>query len=264
MQVYATDSRQLPFRAGRVIACALLVLGLLAVLAGLHFQRMNRASRSAWVKANPDIAVKMPTSPSRSIPSDLGPPADHPHQITGADEESLESEQDESSDNDSPDSDWLSRLRSFPTGHIPAGARLRAFNRWTQMSADLRSAQAGGMGAPPQWTFLGPLAETGVQAGFGTPGPCSGRVTAIAISATDPNTIYIGGADGGIWMTTNAGATNVNWTALTDSQPSLSVGAIAIDPSNAQTIYVGTGEQNHSHDEYSGVGILKSSDGGSS
>lgn len=61
-----------------------------------------------------------------------------------------------------------------------------------------------------------------------------------------------------MWKTTDAG---VHWTALADSQPSLAVGSIAIDPPNHSTIYAGTGEEKFSGDSYYGTGILKSTDG---
>ena len=69
---------------------------------------------------------------------------------------------------------------------------------------------------------------------------------------------------GGVWTTTDGGTT---WTPLTDSQPSLAVGSLAIDPnscgaSSCTTIYVGTGEQNRAQDCYYGAGILKSTDSG--
>src|SRR5262249_48386806 len=64
---------------------------------------------------------------------------------------------------------------------------------------------------------------------------------------------------GGIWKTTDGGST---WSPLTDNQPALAMGAVAIDPSNPDTIYAGTGEENFNADAYTGVGILKSQDGG--
>src|SRR5262249_35269194 len=74
-------------------------------------------------------------------------------------------------------------------------------------------------------------------------------------------TIYIGAAEGGVWKTVNGG---VSWKPLTDSQPSLANGAIALDPSNPDTVYVGTGEENFAIDSYYGAGILKSTNGGAS
>ncbi|MFZ0820451.1 MAG: hypothetical protein WAM91_10300 [Candidatus Acidiferrales bacterium] len=134
-------------------------------------------------------------------------------------------------------------------------------------------------GAPPQytgvWAPIGP--QTTLPSGdpTGTPGATSGRVTAIAIDPTDATgkTVFIGGAEGGVWNTTTGGI-SVNggaaWTPLTDNQPSLAIGAlaIAIDPSNSQdashrVIYAATGEQaGLGFDVYYGAGVLKSLDGG--
>jgi photosystem II stability/assembly factor-like uncharacterized protein len=93
----------------------------------------------------------------------------------------------------------------------------------------------------------------------GSEGKVSGRVTCLAIHPTNPNIIYIGGADGGVWKTTNGGN---SWTPLTDNQASLSLGALALDPQNPNIVYAGTGEANYSGDSYNGIGILKSADGG--
>jgi hypothetical protein len=120
------------------------------------------------------------------------------------------------------------------------------------------------------WTFLGPaplLSNASGGLGEQDYGPVSGRVTAIAVDPNDPtgNTVYVGGANGGVWKSTNAAAsdaTAVTWTPLTDQQASLATGAIAVQPKNAQMILVGTGEPNLALDSYYGLGILRSSDGG--
>ena len=139
-------------------------------------------------------------------------------------------------------------------------------------AVDLRGASQA---APPQfnaqWVPIGPqptVPPPGVQ--NGSSGITSGRVTSIAIDPTDStgNTVFIGAAEGGVWSTTDGGAT---WTPLTDNQQSLAIGAlaIAVDPSNAldsrhRVIYVGTGElaATAAYDSYSGSGVLKSLDGG--
>jgi hypothetical protein len=81
------------------------------------------------------------------------------------------------------------------------------------------------------------------------------------------NTVLLGGAYGGLWKSTNAGSKSatpnlVTWQALIDDQPSLAVGAIALQPGNSNLILVGTGETNSSGDSYYGMGILRSTDGG--
>lgn len=105
-------------------------------------------------------------------------------------------------------------------------------------------------------TSIGPAPITGeVFSG----GNVSGRITGIAAHPTDANTIYIAAAGGGVWKTTDAGA---SWTALTDNQTTTAMGAIALAPSNPNVIYAGTGEANNSGDSLAGHGILISSDAG--
>lgn len=155
--------------------------------------------------------------------------------------------------------DWFYRQRAFPHEKIPAGARLNAVRQLDeQMAVERAHPELRPMAATaPEWKFIGPKP---IDTPYTDP-VVSGRVAAIAIDPTNPSVIYAGAAQGGVWKTTNAGAT---WTELTDTEPSLAVGSIAIDPLNHETIYVGTGEENFSGDSYYGAGILKSTNGGAS
>ena len=105
------------------------------------------------------------------------------------------------------------------------------------------------------WTAVGP---TSLLAGNGL---VSGRITGVAVDPTNYDNIYIAAADGGIWQTTNGGT---SWTPLTDNQPTLAMGAIAIAPSNHLKLYAGTGEANNGIDNIYGQGILVSDNGGAS
>ena len=90
----------------------------------------------------------------------------------------------------------------------------------------------------------------------------TGRVKAIAVDPTDTtgNTVLLGGAQGGIWRSPDAGAT---WTEVGDTNPSLAMGSIAFAPSQPSTVYAGTGEQaSIGFDSYYGAGVLKSTNGG--
>ena len=116
-----------------------------------------------------------------------------------------------------------------------------------------------------------PLASDATGDGFQDYHQVAGRATAVAIDPADPtgNTIYIGGAQGGVWKSTNAAtsiANNVTWSAVTDDQATLSIGSIAIQPGNSNpansVILVGTGEADNSADSYFGLGILRSANGG--
>src|SRR6476661_4497134 len=95
--------------------------------------------------------------------------------------------------------------------------------------------------APLRWRLLGPFR--------------AGRVSAGAVDPADANTYYFGTPGGGVWKTTNAGQT---WAPIFDRTGMASIGALAIAPSNPQTIYVGTGEESR------GDGVFKSTDGGRS
>ena len=122
------------------------------------------------------------------------------------------------------------------------------------------------------WTPVGPapLASDATGDGGQNYNWVSGRATSVLIDPADSsaNTIILGGAYGGLWKSTNAGSLSsspaaVVWQPLLDDQPTLAVGAIALQPGNSQVILVGTGETNNSSDSYYGLGILRSSNGGS-
>ncbi|HEX6316685.1 MAG TPA: hypothetical protein VFZ73_17560 [Gemmatimonadaceae bacterium] len=86
-----------------------------------------------------------------------------------------------------------------------------------------------------------------------------GRTKAAAGVPQQPNVFYIGVVNGGVWKTTDYGRT---WFPIFDDQPSGSIGAIAVAPSNPNIIYVGSGEGLQRPDLSTGDGIYKSSDGG--
>jgi hypothetical protein len=173
--------------------------------------------------------------------------------------------------------EWFFRQRASANGHIPNGLLLQAFARNRKMVsgsgtfiehvAALRTAISPSM---QFWTPLGPqpTANTGFY------GNVSGRVTALAVDPCDAtgNTVYAGGADGGVWVSFNALSGNpVTWQPLTDNEPSLSTGALALAPwpcqmfsghAQSNLILAGTGESNYAHDSLYGAGVLRSSDGG--
>ena len=86
-----------------------------------------------------------------------------------------------------------------------------------------------------------------------------GRTKAAAGIPSQPNVFLIGAVNGGVWKTTDYGRT---WKPIFDGQPTGSIGAIAIAPSNPDIIYVGSGEGLHRPDLSTGMGMFKSTDGG--
>jgi hypothetical protein len=158
--------------------------------------------------------------------------------------------------------------RAYPRKWIEAAQQVTAANAAGAIAA-LTPAITG------PWQAVGPsgVAADALVASESTPASVgtiySGRATAIAVSPscnTAGCTLFLGAAGGGVWKTTNALAATPTWTHVSDGAsgiPSNAVGSIVFDPSNPSTIYVGTGEPNGSGDSEAGVGLFRSTDGGS-
>ena len=154
--------------------------------------------------------------------------------------------------------------RAYPRKWIDAAQQVAAANAANAIAA-LSPALA------TAWTELGPsgVPADALVAGESTAATAgtiySGRTTAIAVA---PNctaatcTVFIGAAGGGVWKTTNALAATPTWTPSSSGIPSNAIGSIVFDATG--NIYVGTGEPNGSGDSEAGVGLYKSTNGGSS
>jgi hypothetical protein len=165
---------------------------------------------------------------------------------------------------------WFLRGRMLP-GQRSAELLRRAYAQ----KLALRAARGANAPNPSQqssssWTALGPAPLASDASGVGQQNYnwVSGRATAVAIDPSDAtaNTVYLGGAYGGVWKSMNAATQspgNVIWAPLIDNQATLAVGAIAIQPGGTGVIVVGTGEANSSTDSYYGLGILVSANAGS-
>ncbi len=92
-------------------------------------------------------------------------------------------------------------------------------------------------------------------------GPVGNRVSAVVGVPGDPNVYYIGAASGGVFKTLDGG---VHWEPVFDDQPAQSIGALAIDPTNPNVIWAGTGEAHIRSNVSVGNGVYKSTDGGKS
>ena len=96
-----------------------------------------------------------------------------------------------------------------------------------------------------RWRSIGPLR--------------GGRTKAAAGIASQPNVLFIGVCNGGVWKTTDYGIT---WKPIFDDQPTGSIGSVAVAPSNPDILYVGSGEGLQRPDLSTGDGIYRSTDGG--
>ena len=140
--------------------------------------------------------------------------------------------------------DWFGRQRAYPNGEIPMDRVTRAIETAREMRR-VELAKSSGP-AQPRWTQVGP---TNVP----------GRVLAVDVHPSDPDTIYIGSAMGGVHKSTDRGR---SWTPIFDDVGILPIGAIEIDPTDPETIYVGTGEAGPLHYFLLGNGVYKSTDAG--
>ncbi|HEY3934580.1 MAG TPA: glycosyl hydrolase [Gemmatimonadales bacterium] len=86
-----------------------------------------------------------------------------------------------------------------------------------------------------------------------------GRTKSAAGVPSQPNIFYIGVTNGGVWKTTDYGNT---WRPIFDSEPTGSIGAVAVSPSNPDVVYVGSGEGLQRPDLSTGDGMYKSVDAG--
>src|SRR6516225_2670788 len=96
-----------------------------------------------------------------------------------------------------------------------------------------------------RWRMIGPFRGGRTRAATGVP--------------SQPNVFYVGQVNGGVWKSDDYGRT---WAPIFDDEPTQSVGAIAVAPSDPNIIYVGSGEGLHRPDLSAGDGIYKSTDGG--
>ena len=146
--------------------------------------------------------------------------------------------------------------RTYPNEQIPDDAYYKAFE---QMKTEQLDKPVNNLDVEP-WTAIGPH-NTG------------GRTLAIAFNPQNPNTIYAGSASGGLWVSYTGGVGVNAWQRIETGFPVLGVSTIAIEPNDSNVIYIGTGEvynydaagtgaaYRNTRGTY-GIGILKSSDGG--
>jgi photosystem II stability/assembly factor-like uncharacterized protein len=155
---------------------------------------------------------------------------------------------------------WFSYMepRCYPTGNMP---RPDVILKATDEA--YRTAKKSGhkTTATPAWTPVGPMKVPSNANGIG-------RVNCVIIDPIDTNTLYVGAACGGVFISHNGGTT---WASNSDNFPSLSIADIAVDPLHTDTIYAATGDgygyETGGFNIFWGglysAGVMKSTDGGS-
>ncbi len=142
----------------------------------------------------------------------------------------------------------LDMLRGFDTARPDSRERSIRETEAAEQALAERGGEGQALGAA--WRPLGP-APIPINANVSW----SGRTSAIAVHPTDPDLVYVGTAQGGLYRSFNGGTT---WTPLLDNGMSLAIGAVAIAPSDPSTIYVGTGESTLCGSGcYIGVGVYR-------
>lgn len=137
--------------------------------------------------------------------------------------------------------EWFHFIREYPDFRTDIKTYTQAIS---QANHAVVERSYPGFSAP--WTVQGP-------ANIGA------RINSIKVHPNNPNVIYAGYSQGGVWKTNNGGQ---SWIPIFDKQSFLGIGDIELDPQNPNTVYVGTGDLNISGYPFIGDGLWKSTDGG--
>ncbi|HKP85054.1 MAG TPA: hypothetical protein VJZ26_03090 [Blastocatellia bacterium] len=151
---------------------------------------------------------------------------------------------------DDPDgrNDWFVFQRAYPDNSIPPDARRKAWAAASRIKLESFTTQAA-----RGWRSIGPSPSNPTFPNWGL---TSGRVNAVAVSPANSRIVLAGSATGGIWRSSDSGA---SFAPVTDDQADLAVGSLAFSKSNPSIVYAGMGDAKLG---YLGSGVLKSTDEG--
>ncbi|HWG73139.1 MAG TPA: hypothetical protein VG184_03680 [Acidimicrobiales bacterium] len=202
------------------------------------------------------VAVAVAVSLVATFGQAFGAPSSSSHSAAGSESDDVTAAQ-----------AWFADQRLAPNGAVNdnafAAVRGQALalptsgGSWTERTAPSTGGASGGNYFSDDPQYIDPTSNFS-NSGAGDRW-VAGRVTSLA--AAPDGALYLGAADGGVWKSTDGGG---HWTPLTDNQGTLSIGALLVAPATGggYTVYAGTGEANTSSDSYAGIGVLSSSDGG--
>ena len=159
--------------------------------------------------------------------------------------------------------EWYYEDRVFPTGDMPDP--LKNYSEWQKSVSKISVIKNTITGKNASWVSISPnmvpqsIDETLISG--------MGRINCIAFHPTDPDILWIGASQGGVWKTVDNGET---WICLTDELPLNRISDICIDPVNPDIIYIATGDieyygldvLSNAFSTIYGLGIFKSIDGG--
>lgn len=91
------------------------------------------------------------------------------------------------------------------------------------------------------------------------PSTFGGRIVDLALHPKRPHTVWVASASGGLWVSRDHGT---GWECLFENEGTISLGDVAVDPSDPEVLWLGTGEANNQRSSYWGDGVYKSVDGG--
>jgi photosystem II stability/assembly factor-like uncharacterized protein len=141
--------------------------------------------------------------------------------------------------------DYFFMQHSYPSGRIDYAAHQAASVAFIQARTNTMALKPTGI---PEWEFAGPV-------------NIGGRLVDIEFDPGNQQVAYLAAASGGVFKTKDGGST---WSPLFDNETTLSIGDIAVAPSDPDIIYVGTGEANGGSGSltYDANGVYKSTDAG--
>lgn len=150
--------------------------------------------------------------------------------------------------------EWFTEPRVYPSGNMQLASPIKAYEEYqkhlkTNQTNTLKiNGQLAVASSSGSWTPVGP---------FGSPlGGDAGRITFVRFHPTNTNIIYAGTPAGGLWVTTDGGA---SWTTNTNSLSVIGCADLAINPTNTAVMYLATGDVENDN---ASIGVLKSIDGG--
>ena len=158
--------------------------------------------------------------------------------------------------------EWYWESRILPNGHFPpSSVTWDEHQRYRESHTYAPDKRSETIMSSANWTNAGPSTSPGGYNGLG-------RINCMAFHPTDANTFWVGTPAGGLWKTVDAGST---WSTSTDNLPVLGVSDIAIDPTNANIMYIATGDGDMgslsaliygAQGDTKSIGVLKSTNGG--